>query len=121
MAKLEKKTQRTCVVCKQKADKASLLRFVQVRNRSGKLLVTEQFQQRAASSQDNQLNYEVLKKIEDKTMPKVMFDELQKMSGRSAYCHNQPECLGSARVTRFISGSLNRGRYNRKNIRKKKR
>jgi predicted RNA-binding protein YlxR (DUF448 family) len=118
MDNVTKKPQRTCVVCRHKADKSSLLRFVQVKNRKGELLITDEIQQ-ASDYSGSQLNYEVLQTIERKTTPKVVFDELQKLSGRSAYCHNKPECLESLKITRFISGSLNRGRYNRNKKKKK--
>ena len=81
------KLTRTCIVCREKAEKSQLLKFTAV------------------------------KKIESKPQGMThvaVLDNEQKMFGRSAYCHTDKQCLSSPRLEKLIMSGLNRHRQTSK-------
>ena len=81
------KMTRTCVVCREKADKSQLLKFTAVS---------------AGDVVHGMMTHE------------AMFDGEQKMFGRSAYCHATSECLSSPRLEKLIMSGLNKHRQTSK-------
>ena len=81
-----KKMTRTCVVCREKAEKSQLLKFTAVRIGSGPGGKTHE----------------------------AVVDKEQKRFGRSAYCHNNSQCLLSPKLEKLIMSGLNRHRQTSK-------
>ena len=77
------KLTRTCVVCREKAEKSQLLKFTAV---------------------------QIAEKLNSGMTHEAVFDAGQKKFGRSAYCHANSQCLSSPKLERLIMSGLNRRR-----------
>jgi len=87
------KMTRTCVVCREKADKSQLLKFTAVKVSS-------------RTAKPGERTHE------------AVLDSKQKMFGRSAYCHATKSCLSSPRLEKLIMSGLNKQRQASKQSRR---